>query len=104
MGMVDFEQWLVGSCRPMKTCPLCLVMGLNRDRKGHMKTITWVVIFLIDMYIKCGSVLEDARRVFNRIMSLSSISWSDMILGYVEMCAKCGSIEDPWRVLTKMVT
>ncbi len=59
---------------------------------------------LIDMYVKCGSVLEDARRVFNRIMSPSSIFWSDMILGYVKMCAECGSIEDPWRVLTKMVT
>ncbi len=59
---------------------------------------------LIDMYVKCGSVLEDARRVFNRIMSLSSIFWSEMTLGYVKMCAKCGSIEYPWRVLTKMVT
>jgi len=124
---------------------------------------------LIDMYAKCGSI-EDARRVFNRMVSRNAISWNALILGYVkcgqghkalelfkqmqceglqpdhvtfvgvlnacasvvaleegrciheqiiqwdceadvkvsnsliDMYAKCGSIEDAWRVFTKMVT
>jgi pentatricopeptide repeat protein len=124
---------------------------------------------LIDMYAKCGSI-EDARRVFNRMVSRNAISWNALILGYVkcgqgrkalelfkqmqceglqpdrvtfvgilnacasvvaleegrcvheqiiqwdceadvkvsnsliDMYSKCGSIEDAWRVFTKMVT
>jgi hypothetical protein len=40
-----FAQWACGFWtigrpgRPKKTCPLCLVRGLRRGRKGHMKTI-----------------------------------------------------------------
>jgi pentatricopeptide repeat protein len=40
---------------------------------------------LVDMYAKCGS-MEDAERVFNKMLSRNVVTWNTMILGYV----KCG--------------
>jgi pentatricopeptide repeat protein len=40
---------------------------------------------LVDMYAKCGS-MEDAERVFNKMLSRNVVTWDTMILGYV----KCG--------------
>jgi pentatricopeptide repeat protein len=40
---------------------------------------------LVDMYAKCGS-MEDAERVFNKMLSRDVVTWTTMILGYV----KCG--------------
>ncbi len=40
---------------------------------------------LVDMYAKCGS-MEDAERVFNKMLSRNVVTWTTMILGYV----KCG--------------
>jgi len=40
---------------------------------------------LVDRYAKCGS-LEDAWRVFNKMPSRNTVTWTTMILGHV----KCG--------------
>ncbi|KAH9542357.1 hypothetical protein CY35_13G001100 [Sphagnum magellanicum] len=40
---------------------------------------------LVDMYAKRGS-MEDAERVFNKMLSRNVVTWNTMILGYV----KCG--------------
>lgn len=36
---------------------------------------------LVDMYCKCGS-LEDARKVFDRIVGRDVVAWNSMIMGY----------------------
>ncbi|CAK9855661.1 unnamed protein product [Sphagnum jensenii] len=75
---------------------------------------------LVDRYAKCGSI-EDAWRVFNKMPSQNVVTWSTMILRHVKcgqgqkalgffqqmqqevnMYAKCGSMEDAWRVFNKM--
>ncbi|CAM6051450.1 unnamed protein product, partial [Sphagnum compactum] len=83
---------------------------------------------LVDMYAKCGS-MEDAERVFNKMLSRNVVTWNTMILGHVkcgqgskalelfqqmqqevafvgnsliDMYAKCGSIEDAKRVFNKL--
>ncbi len=38
---------------------------------------------LVDMYAKCGS-MEDAWRVFNKMPSRDVVTWTAMILGYVQ--------------------
>ncbi|KAL8139863.1 hypothetical protein V2J09_005884 [Rumex salicifolius] len=38
---------------------------------------------LLKMYLDCGSV-EDARKVFNRMVAKDVISWTEMIRGYVK--------------------
>ncbi len=43
---------------------------------------------LVDMYTKCGN-LEDAWRVFNKMPSQNTVTWTTMILGHV----KCGQGE-----------
>lgn len=40
-GHEDFELGGKVTQRPQKTCSLCLVMGVKRGRKGHMKTIMY---------------------------------------------------------------
>jgi pentatricopeptide repeat protein len=41
---------------------------------------------LIDMYSKCGST-EEARRVFNKMTTKDAVTWTAMIVGYVQ-CAE----------------
>ncbi|CAM6127849.1 unnamed protein product [Calypogeia fissa] len=47
------------------------------------ETDMFVHTSLIDMYSKCGSVLE-ARAVFDKILTRNVVSWSAMILAYVK--------------------
>lgn len=40
---------------------------------------------LVDVYAKCGS-LEDAHRVFERLLNPSVVTWNTLISGYVQHC------------------
>ncbi|XP_024541471.1 pentatricopeptide repeat-containing protein DOT4, chloroplastic-like [Selaginella moellendorffii] len=67
------------------------VLSLERGREIHRKAemilgremTTFVSNTLVDMYCKCGSVI-DARGVFERMASRSLVSWNALILGYAE--------------------
>jgi pentatricopeptide repeat protein len=37
----------------------------------------------VDMYAKCGNI-EDAWRVFNKMLSQNVVTWTSMILGHVQ--------------------
>ncbi len=37
----------------------------------------------MDMYAKCGNI-EDAWRVFNKMLSQNVVTWTSMILGHVQ--------------------
>ncbi|KAJ7546432.1 hypothetical protein O6H91_08G040200 [Diphasiastrum complanatum] len=65
---------------------------LNEGRRIHAKIIQsgfechiFVGNGLINMYAKCGSIVE-ARRVFNNMVARDVVSWNAMVVGYV----KCG--------------
>jgi pentatricopeptide repeat protein len=38
---------------------------------------------LVDMYAKCGS-MDDAQRVFRKMLSQDVVTWTSMILGHVK--------------------
>ncbi|CAM6051192.1 unnamed protein product [Sphagnum compactum] len=108
------------------------LQALEEGRQAHKQIIecsceadVFVGSSLVDMYAKCGS-MEDAQSVFNKIVHQDVVTWMAMILGHVkcgeghkiirsgyesvtfvgnslvDMYAKCGSIEDAWRVFNKM--
>ncbi|CAM6076308.1 unnamed protein product [Sphagnum tenellum] len=94
------------------------IFALEEGRHVHEQIIetgcnsdVFVGNSLVDMYAKCGS-MEDAERVFNKMLSRNVVTWNTMILGYVkfafvgnsliDMYAKCGSIEDAKRVFNKL--
>ncbi|XP_024517735.1 pentatricopeptide repeat-containing protein At2g33680-like [Selaginella moellendorffii] len=49
--------------------------------KRSYESETFVANTLVDMYSKCGSLM-DARRVFDRMLDHDAVSWSTLILGY----------------------
>jgi pentatricopeptide repeat protein len=68
------------------------VVSLEEGRYAHEQILktgcesnVFVQSSLIDMYAKCGS-MEDAGRVFNKMVLHDVVSWNAMILGHV----KCG--------------
>ncbi|CAK9252120.1 unnamed protein product, partial [Sphagnum jensenii] len=68
------------------------IVALEEGRHAHEQIIetgcnsdVFVGSSLVDMYAKCGS-MEDAERVFNKMLSQDVVIWTTMILGYV----KCG--------------
>jgi pentatricopeptide repeat protein len=68
------------------------IVALEEGRHVHEQIIetgcnsdVFVGNSLVDMYAKCGS-MEDAERVFNKMLSRNVVTWNTMILGYV----KCG--------------
>jgi pentatricopeptide repeat domain-containing protein 1 len=68
------------------------VFALQEGRHTHEQIIesgwesdVFVGNSLVDMYAKCGS-MEDAERVFNKMLSPDVVTWTTMILGHV----KCG--------------
>ncbi|CAK9883073.1 unnamed protein product [Sphagnum jensenii] len=87
------------------------VVALNEGRRIHAQIIqsgceldVFVGNSLVDMYAKCGSI-EDAWKVFNRMLMRDVVVWNAMILGccsLIDMYAKCGSIEDAWSVFNSM--
>ncbi|XP_024542905.1 putative pentatricopeptide repeat-containing protein At3g01580 [Selaginella moellendorffii] len=55
----------------------------SRAEKQGLGVDLFVASTLVDMYSKCGSML-DARRVFDRMEKHSSVAWTALILGYTE--------------------
>ncbi|XP_024543687.1 pentatricopeptide repeat-containing protein At1g11290, chloroplastic-like isoform X2 [Selaginella moellendorffii] len=55
----------------------------SQARKNGCDSDTFVSNSLIDMYSKCGSVVE-ARQIFDVMLHRSIVSWNSMMLGYVE--------------------
>ncbi|XP_024529859.1 pentatricopeptide repeat-containing protein At3g16610-like isoform X3 [Selaginella moellendorffii] len=65
----------------------------------------FVTSSLVEMYLKCGSVV-DARRVFDGIPRKNVVSWTTLILGYVQVgrpmaCASLAAMEDEDEGKTK---
>ncbi|XP_024533611.1 pentatricopeptide repeat-containing protein At5g16860-like [Selaginella moellendorffii] len=52
------------------------------EKSGYCEDV-FVASTLIDMYAKCGS-LADARKVFDKMVSPTVVSWTALILGYAE--------------------
>lgn len=50
---------------------------------GYEKDV-YVATMLVDVYVKCGSIL-DARQVFEMMPCRDVISWTSMIIGYVHL-------------------
>ncbi|XP_024533172.1 pentatricopeptide repeat-containing protein At4g18520, chloroplastic-like [Selaginella moellendorffii] len=59
-----------------------LVLHSEAEKAGVTSNI-FVANKLVDMYSKCGS-MEDARRVFDRMAFQDVVTWTSLILGYVE--------------------
>ncbi|CAK9200383.1 unnamed protein product [Sphagnum troendelagicum] len=64
------------------------MFALQEGRRTHEQTIesgwesdVFVGSSLVDMYAKCQS-MEDAERVFNKMLSRDVVTWTAMILGY----------------------
>ncbi|XP_024537486.1 putative pentatricopeptide repeat-containing protein At3g49142 [Selaginella moellendorffii] len=62
--------------------------NLERGKRVHAQAMergydsnVFVANSLVNMYAKCGSLVE-ARRVFDRIQSRDVISWNSLLLGY----------------------
>lgn len=67
---------------------LKLVKSLHRDiLKRGFESDVYVGNILIDVYAKCGSLL-DARQVFENMPQRNVVSWTAMILGYAQT-AEC---------------
>ncbi|XP_024534144.1 pentatricopeptide repeat-containing protein DOT4, chloroplastic-like [Selaginella moellendorffii] len=49
--------------------------------QGHYDTDVFVGNGLVDLYAKCGSML-DSRRVFEKMVTRDAISWTSLMLGY----------------------
>ncbi|CAM6102539.1 unnamed protein product [Calypogeia fissa] len=49
----------------------------------------YVATFLLNVYIKCGELL-DARRVFDKIEKKNVVTWNTMIAGYAKSKHACG--------------
>jgi len=49
------------------------------------------------MYAKCGSI-EDAWRVFDKMLSLNVVTWNAMVLGHV----KCGQGQKALELFQQM--
>lgn len=56
--------------------------------KAGLLSHLYVASALVDTYAKCG-LIEDARLVFNKMLTRDVLSWTTMISGY----AKCGNVE-----------
>ncbi|CAK9193539.1 unnamed protein product [Sphagnum troendelagicum] len=70
------------------------IVALEEGRHVHEQIIetgcnsdVFVGNSLVDMYAKCGS-MEDAERVFNKMLSRNVVTWNTMILGYVKYALK----------------
>ncbi|XP_024525969.1 pentatricopeptide repeat-containing protein At4g39530-like isoform X1 [Selaginella moellendorffii] len=67
--------------------------------KGGFQSDTFVGNSLIGMYAKCGS-LADAHKVFDRMPERDVVSWTALMLGYVE----CGEAEVAFSLFESMVS
>ncbi|XP_024530836.1 pentatricopeptide repeat-containing protein DOT4, chloroplastic-like [Selaginella moellendorffii] len=74
----DFNENLV----PMESLEKGMAIYARAIEKSSHSS-TFVSNSLIDMFLKCGSVV-DAQRVFTRMEFRDSVTWNSLILGYAE--------------------
>ncbi|XVF49255.1 hypothetical protein PTKIN_Ptkin03bG0253700 [Pterospermum kingtungense] len=72
----------------LKACGALQWLGYGKGIHGYVVKVgyngcVFVASSLIDMYGKCG-VLEDARKVFDRMLERNVIAWNSMIVGYMQ--------------------
>ncbi|XP_024518733.1 pentatricopeptide repeat-containing protein At1g06140, mitochondrial-like [Selaginella moellendorffii] len=67
----------------LKSLETGMDIHLEAVRSGHNAGDIFVASSLVDMYAKCGSMI-DARGVFDRMASHSVVSWTALVLGYAE--------------------
>ncbi|GAV67731.1 PPR domain-containing protein/PPR_2 domain-containing protein [Cephalotus follicularis] len=65
--------------------------------KVGLASTSFCVSALIDLYAKCNRV-SDARRVFDGVLDLDTVSWTSMIAGYVQ----AGLPEEAMKVFEEM--
>ncbi|XP_024536087.1 pentatricopeptide repeat-containing protein At4g39530-like [Selaginella moellendorffii] len=56
----------------------------SRALEARLDTETFLANTLVDVYAKCGSVLDDARLVFDTMPCHNVVSWTALLLGYAE--------------------
>ncbi|XP_024521485.1 pentatricopeptide repeat-containing protein At3g26782, mitochondrial-like [Selaginella moellendorffii] len=82
------------------TLLLCVEKGgdlhSRAEKHGYTSNI-YVANVLIDMYTKCGS-LDEARKVFDKMIHRSVMSWNSIIMGY----AQAGDVETALNLFSKM--
>ncbi|KAL0003761.1 hypothetical protein SO802_011322 [Lithocarpus litseifolius] len=71
----------------LKAC--CELRNIYEGRKVHCQIVkvgspdSFVLTALVDMYAKCGEV-GSSREVFDEILDRNVVSWTSMIVGYVQ--------------------
>jgi pentatricopeptide repeat protein len=71
----------------LKAC--CELRYIDEGKKVHCEIVkvgspdSFVLTALVDMYAKCGEV-ESSREVFDEILDRNVVSWTSMIVGYVQ--------------------
>ncbi|KAL8224456.1 hypothetical protein R6Q57_019931 [Mikania cordata] len=85
-GLIEGNQHTVGSI----VCACAKLRALHQGKWVHGYAIKNRVDFnphfvssLVDMYMKCGAVL-DAQSVFDDLSSFDLVSWTSMIVGYTQ--------------------
>ncbi|KNA14012.1 hypothetical protein SOVF_111330 [Spinacia oleracea] len=83
-----------------------MLQSLHEGRKVHgiakacgLETHVLVCNSLLKMYVDCGSI-ENAREVFDAMSSRDSISWTELIRGYV----KNGGFNEGLKLFKKMTS
>ncbi|KAD2393639.1 hypothetical protein E3N88_40616 [Mikania micrantha] len=85
-GLIEGNQHTVGSI----VCACAKLRALHQGKWVHGYAIknrfdfnSHFVSSLVDMYMKCGAVL-DAQSVFDDLSSFDLVSWTSMIVGYTQ--------------------
>lgn len=83
-----------------------MLQSLHEGRKVHeiaksygLETHVLVCNSLLKMYVDCGSI-ENAREIFDGMPSKDSISWTELIRGYV----KIGGFNEGLKLFKKMMS
>eukprot|EP01018_Ginkgo_biloba_P035644 Gb_29805 [translate_table: standard] len=97
-GRVDSDTYalLLQHCVKMKSILEGKRVHVHLNQIG-VKPAVFVANHLINMYAKCGSVV-DARQVFDKMPTRNTFSWNTMIAGYV----KFGNIEPALQLFDQM--
>ncbi|KAF6166950.1 hypothetical protein GIB67_030643 [Kingdonia uniflora] len=72
----------------LKDCSALQLIGFGKGVHGYalkmeLYDCVYVASSLVDMYGKCGS-LVDARKIFDGIYERNVVTWNSMIVGYVQ--------------------
>uniref|UniRef100_A0A7C8YR75 Uncharacterized protein n=1 Tax=Opuntia streptacantha TaxID=393608 RepID=A0A7C8YR75_OPUST len=96
LGLVGYCEMLEYGSSPdnfvipnaLKACGAIQSVGFGRGIHGYVfkmgfGSCVYVASSLVDMYSKCG-VLDDAKRVFDKMTDRNNVVWNSMIVGYVQ--------------------